>query len=196
MRALILPTLLIAAVSTAPALACESEAQALFICTTDLEDKGFIEFCSDADAILDPIGAAQLFLGNADGTVTGLPANGPAAPDRFAFSHSNGTDGYLVTVRFSDGADTYHLYSLAVPPSGEEGDMGGGEAGIGRLMSDGAVEPLATCAERPEIFISAMRAGFARDTASALGPAACSETGADRVTPLPASPAAPIPIAP
>jgi hypothetical protein len=99
-------------------------------------------------------------------------------------------------VRFSDGPDTYYLYSLAIPPSGEDDDAGGSDAGIGRLLPDGSAAPVATCAERPFIYISTMRENFACDTTTPFGPAGCSERGAERRAPLPLSPAAPIPVAP
>jgi hypothetical protein len=185
----------LALVAAPPALGCESQAQALFSCGTSDVEQSSIALCSDGDAFLDPVRSAQLTYMTSGRVVLAAPPDPAMAPHSFAFAHSNGSEGYLVTLQFKEGDDTYYLYSLAIPPSGEEGDMGGAEAGLGRLLPDGGVERVVTCAERPFIYISSLRETFLCDDA-VLGPAACSEHGAERIAPLPMRPAAPIPAAP
>lgn len=190
-------TLLVGIVLSATAgAAAACEAGILFQCATDEADRSGLRLCSDGDTLLDPANEAMLEIDHADGTRTTVPAAGAAPARDIAFAHSTGADGYLVTLRFPHEGGDYLLFSLAVPPSGEPDDVGGGDAGLARFASDGVPERVATCAEVPEIFISTLRSSVACDGETPLGAAACTEIGALRQAPLPAHPAVPWPATP
>lgn len=100
------------------------------------------------------------------------PAVADSNGGRFLFANSNGPDGYVVTVRFWIGEEQFRLYSVYTAPQAGDDDIGGGVAGLEILSPDGAIRRIG-CDERPQMFISSLRAAMDCDFGTALGAAAC-----------------------
>ena len=80
------------------------------------------------------------------------------------FSHEERNGDYRVTVRFTNGAYTYRVYS-------------GSKSGAGVEVEDAKGKMLSTveCAERPEMFIEYLRLSLPSDPQNPHGAAACKE---------------------
>ena len=160
--------------------------QALFSCGTDeTEDRGFLGLSGipeDSGNWVD-----LRFDRRADGDghlVYSFPRGGVDSRTAFLFSHSDGPEGYLVSVRWRDENYNYVLYSLAVSPDpGDENDMGGGEAGLA-MSSHGRLIDRVPCSERPDMLITSMRGTMACDDAGPHGKAACAADPMQRTEPL------------
>ncbi len=185
-----LALLIILIVLAAPARA---EPFTLFSCTTDDADVGFLIVVAADDTDFPLVSGTQLQLDMANGQSLIYPTHPSTDPDAFAFAHSDGGDGYVVTLRFTDAGTSYVLYSLATPPEGPD-DAGGGAAGLLRIDEDGTRADVAQCHERPYMFIEAMRQSFGCDAGSPFGEAGCAEAPATRIAPLPED--FPVPVAP
>ena len=191
------PLVAIAFVLTiAPAMACDDLDAILFSCTTDDRDQGSISLCLNGPDQLPAVAGAQLRVETEEGFSLRYPTSPSTDPAAFGFSHSNGPDGYVVTLHFAQDDADYMMYSLAIPAAIDGSDLGGGEAGLAMRQPDGTYQRLANCAERPYMFISYMQDAFACDMTTPFGVAACSDDGAVRTAPLPSGDAAPVPIAP
>lgn len=187
---------LVLAVTIAPAMACEDLNAILFSCTTDDHDQGSISLCRNGPDQLPATSGAQLRVDTEDGFSLVYPATPSTDPAAFSFSHSDGPDGYVVTLHFQQDNADYMLYSLAIPPALDGSDLGGGDAGVAIADPDGTWRTLAGCMERPYMFITYMQEAFACDTTTPFGTAGCAYDSAERLAPLPGGNAAPIPIAP
>lgn len=86
-----------------------------------------------------------------------FPANHEPGEGNFFFSNTDGPDGYLVSIRFSQGATKYRLYSLSIPPDPHDpSDLGGGDAGLVITKPDGSSHTI-SCSEPAYEFIVYMR---------------------------------------
>jgi hypothetical protein len=160
-------------------------AQPLFVCGTDPEaDKGFLELSGTESDFA--VWENLRFERTADLTgelVYSYPPPGGNYKPAFLFSHSDGAEGYLVSIHWIDGGMNYVYYSLDIPPDPAGDDMGGGEAALVVSRGGALVERIA-CAERPYMFISYMRAAMSCDETNPYGAAACAESSFERSTPL------------
>jgi hypothetical protein len=160
--------------------------QALFSCGTDgTEDRGFLELGGipeDSGNWVD-----LRFDRRADGDghlVYSFPRGGVDSRTAFLFSHSDGPEGYLVSVRWRDEGYDYVIYSLAIRPDpSDENDMGGGDAGL-VISSHGRLIDRVPCSERPSMLIASMRGTMACDDASLYGEEACAADPVQRTEPL------------
>ena len=187
-KAMTLPLLCIFALWSGPAPAQDEAApdrMQLYVCGTGPEaNQGYIEL----SATEEPSGGfADLKLQRMtrdNQPIWSFPPRGVDAKTAFLFSHSNGPEGYLVSIRFKDGDLDYVLYSLYVPPDpNDEGDAGGASGGLvssrdGKLVDD--IE----CGENPYEFITYMQRSMSCDLANPLGKAACEEYEPQRTAPL------------
>ena len=164
----------------------EEGRQPLFSCTTDAVDElGFLNLSaipSNFDGWTSP-----KFERTENGTgklAYSFPPTGVAPETAFLFSHSDGPEGYLVSVRWVDDDASYVYYSLAIPPDpAVEGDMGGGAAGL-VISRDGTLVEGVDCVERPYMFISYLQSVMSCDLANPYGEAACHEEAYERSEPL------------
>ncbi len=93
-----------------------------------------------------------------------FPEDPSTGPPPLFFSHAETKGDYLVTVRFTNGAYTYRVYSGTKTGAGVEVDDASG-----KMRSDIA------CSERPEMFIEYMRMNLPCDLKNPHGAAACRE---------------------
>jgi hypothetical protein len=113
-----------------------------------------------------------------------FPPAGTDSKAAFLFAHSDGAEGYLVTLHFAADGKDYELYSLAQPPDpASEDDLGGSLAGL-EVRQDGALVEEIACGERPTMFPSYLLAATSCDAANPWGEAACGEEPATRTEPL------------
>jgi hypothetical protein len=113
-----------------------------------------------------------------------FPPPGVDGKTAFLFSHSNGPEGYLATLRFVDRGTNYVLYSLYTPPDpNDPSDAGGGPAGL-VSSRDGRLIKAIECVGGPYEFIEYMRESTSCDTANPLGAAACESYEPKRTAPL------------
>lgn len=160
----------------------EDDRQTLFSCTTDeTDDVGYLDLNGipeDFDRWTD-----LRFERHADGDgqlVYWFPPAGADPKTSFLFSHSDGPEGYLVSIRWVDQGINYVYYSLAIPPDlTVEDDMGGGFAGLA-ISRDGMLVERIGCDERPYMFISYMREAMSCDIANPYGEAACRDDPHER----------------
>ena len=148
----------------------------LFSCGTDPEaDRTFLDL---SGVELDYNSFADLRFeqrANDDTVVYSFPSAGIDSKTAFLFSHSDGQEGYLVSVRWVDDGTDYVYYSLNIPPDPEEeDDMGGADAGL-TVSRDGKRVDSISCIERPYMFISYMRDAMSCDTQNPYGEGACGE---------------------
>jgi hypothetical protein len=137
---------------------------------------------ADDNSVFDDLRMERL---DADGqAVWSFPPAGTDARTAFLFSHSDGPEGYLVTIRFADSGTGYTLYSLYTPPDPDDENTVGGAAGGLVSTRDGKLVEDIECGESPYEFIEYMRRSMSCDTASPYGPAACAEYEAKRTAPL------------
>ena len=173
-----------------PAMAQEEDEewrrQPLFSCGTDSDGgEGYL----DISAIEVAAGVWDDLRFERRANVTGdvvytFPVKDVDYRTAFRFSHSDGEEGYLVSIRWEDGGSDYVYYSLYIPPDSRmEDDVGGGEAGLA-ISKDGALVERVSCTERPYMFISYMRESMSCDTANPYGPEACEDSPADRTVAL------------
>jgi hypothetical protein len=160
----------------------EDDRQTLFSCTTDeVDDVGYLDLNGipeDFDRWTD-----LRFERHADGDghlVYSFPPTGTDPKTSFLFSHSDGPQGYLVSIRWVDQGTNYVYYSLAIPPDPTvEDDMGGGSAGLA-ISRDGKPVERIGCDEWPYMFISYMREAMSCDLANPYGEAACRDDPYER----------------
>lgn len=172
--------------SAVPAGAQDDHRQTLFSCGTDeVDDAGFLDLSGVPEGSGQWVDLRFDRTANGDGHLTySFPRGGTDAKTAFLFSHSNGAEGYLVSIRWKDEGLDYVYYSLAVPPYPTvEGDAGGGSAGLVMSRHGKLVESV-DCIERPYMFIGYMREAMSCDGANPYGAAACTEAGAERSVPL------------
>ena len=93
-----------------------------------------------------------------------FPEDPSTGPPPLFFSHADTKGDYRVTVRFTNGAYTYRVYSGTKTGAGVEVDDASG-----KMRSDIA------CTERPEMFIEYMRLNLPCDLKNPHGAAACQE---------------------
>ena len=176
----------LASAATAPPAPAEEQRPTLFSCGTDsIEDAGFLDLSGVPETPDTWVDLRFERTANGSGeSIYSFPPPGTDYRTAFLFSHSNGPDGYLVSIRWRDGDLDYVYYSLDIPPDPSiENDAGGGDAGLVVSRNGVLVERIA-CVERPYMFISYMRDAMSCDEANPYGPAACSEDGAERTVPL------------
>jgi hypothetical protein len=185
-KAILAIATLVLATAATPAARAEEQRQTLFSCGTDsAEDDGFLDLSGTPDDPDTWVGLRFERTANGNGElIYSFPPQGTDYRTSFRFSHSNGPEGYLVSVRWHDRDLSYVYYSLDIPPDpGIEDDVGGGDAGL-VISKDGTLVERISCVERPYMFISYMRDAMSCDEANPYGPAACSEDGAERTVPL------------
>jgi hypothetical protein len=123
-------------------------------------------------------------LANGDGHLEYRFDPGVAFKTAFRFSHSNGPEGYLVSIRWADQGRDYVYYSLAIPPDPNLGDdTGGTDAGLA-ISQDGKLVKQVRCIERPYMFISYLRGAMSCDAGTPYEEAACVEPPPVRTVPL------------
>lgn len=136
-------------------------------------DAGFLSLSGVEGDGADGFTALQFtaeMAGEAAITVPAVPS--PDGRD-FLFSNSDGPEGYLVSIRFTDGKTRYRLYSLAIPPDpDDENDMGGAGGGLVVTTADGATHEL-SCGETPYEFISYMAGAMGCDADPRYGANYC-----------------------
>lgn len=93
-----------------------------------------------------------------------FPEDPSTAPPSLYFAHESKKNDYRVTVRFTNGAYTYRVYSSTKTGAGVEV-----EDAKGKVLSD------IRCAERPYMFIEYMRMNLPCDMENPHGAAACRE---------------------
>ncbi len=185
-KAIVLPLLLATLALAAPVRAQDDGRQTLFSCGTDpVDDAGFLDLNGIPEDNGTWVDLRFDQTAEGDGHLTySFPRGGVDYRTAFLFSHSNGPEGYLVSIRWKDEGLNYVYYSLAVlPDPAVEGDAGGGEAGL-VISQHGKMLEFVQCIERPFMFISYMRSAMSCDTANPYGPEACTENGAERKAPL------------
>lgn len=189
-KALSLASVLALVAFGAPVLAEDEEdppyRPTLFSCGTDPEqDRSFLNLSAielDYNRYTDL--RFERLEDNGERVVYAYPPEGIDSKTAFLFSHSDGPEGYLVSVRWIDGGRNYVYYSLAIPADPDvEDDAGGGAAGL-VISQDGKLIEQVDCAERPYMFISYMRDAMSCDTDNPYGLAACEEYSVKRETPL------------
>ena len=172
---------------SSPSMAQDDEGRlTLFSCGTDpVNDEGWLDL-NGIPSDYDTWGNLR-FERSADGTGEieySFPPEGTNSKTAFLFSHSDGPEGYLVSIRWEDQGRNYVYYSLDIPPDPEiEDDMGGGEAGL-VVSENGTLVDRIDCTERPYMFISYMREAMSCDLSNAYGPAACEDDTYERTVPL------------
>ncbi|WP_275785295.1 hypothetical protein [Pararhizobium gei] len=100
-----------------------------------------------------------------------FPSRPGSGKENFFFSNSDGSDGYLVHVRFTVAGTSYRLFSRQMPPAGGD-DMGGGEAGLDIIAPDGGTRRV-VCDGKPDLFIGYIHEAVACDLENPLGKSAC-----------------------
>ena len=157
----------------------------LFSCGTDPEgDRTFLNLSGielDYDSFTD-----LRFEQRADDEtiVYSFPPAGIDTKTAFLFSHSDGPEGYLVSIRWVDAGTDYVYYSLNIPPNPDEADdMGGADAGLA-ISRGGQLVDSISCVERPYMFIGYMRDAMSCDMQNPYGEGACGEDPVMRNVPL------------
>ena len=141
------------------------QCQALFACTTDRGK--VIRICGDQD--LDNVSkwtGIQYRYGPDQGPPEFVfPQNPPDTRSPLYFSHVETGGDYRMTVRFSNGAFTYRVYS-------------GSKSGAGVEVSDASGRRVSNiaCNESPEMFGEYLRLNLPCDPQNPHGAAACRET--------------------
>ena len=183
---LLLPVFSASAIPALGQQSTDADRRTLFVCTTDeVDDVGYL----DLNGIPHDDGTWSnlRFERHADGDgklIYAFPPGGVDGKTAFLFSHSDGPDGYLVSIRWADEGRDYVYYSLVIPPDPEvEDDAGGGAAGLA-IGKDGKLIERIGCDERPSMFISYVREAMSCDTANPYGEAACGEDPHERAEDL------------
>jgi alpha-tubulin suppressor-like RCC1 family protein len=140
------------------------ECSELFVCTTDIGK--VIRICG----VQDPADVAkwseiQYRFGPESGPPElAFPEDPSSGPPALFFSHEEKNGDYRVTVRFTNGAYTYRVYSST-------------KTGAGVEVEDGKTKTRSgiACNERPEMFIEYMRLNLPCDLKNPHGAAACRE---------------------
>lgn len=164
----------------------EDARQPLFSCGTDVDGgEGYLDLSGiEADFAVWKNLRFDRIANTTGDLVYSFPPDGTDYKTAFLFSHSDGPEGYLVSIRWEDGGADYVYYSLYVPPdSSSEDDVGGGEAGLVVSKNGEPVEHV-TCQERPYMFISYLRESMSCDAMNPYGPAACEDDAPYREVPL------------
>lgn len=177
--------LLIAAALVAPAQAQDEDNRTpLFICGTGADAAEGSLYLSGLQADDGSFTGLRFDILKGDSATYSFAPAGDSKP-AFLFSHSDGPEGYLVSLRFADQGRDYELYSLATPPANpdDEDDVGGSDAGL-IVRENGAVVEQIACAERPIMFGSLIQDATSCDTANPLGAAGCAVDPAPRTEPL------------
>ena len=99
-----------------------------------------------------------------------FPATPAPGQGNFYFSNTDGPDGYLVSIRFSQNGVKYRLYTAAIPPGPNDG--GSGSEGLIITEADGR-ERRIDCNERAYEFIVYMQQAMSCDTDPRYGAAFC-----------------------
>jgi hypothetical protein len=180
--ALIVPALLL----VGPVAAQAASRQSLFTCGTDaVDDRGFLNLSGIPGGNGDWIDLRFDRTDDGDGHLTySFPRGGTDTRTAFLFSHSDGPEGYLVSIRWVDQGLNYVYYSLALPPGpDDENDAGGGDAGLVISKRGRQIERV-PCVERPHMFISYLRDATSCDKANPFGEAACRDDPYNRTEAL------------
>ena len=90
----------------------------------------------------------------------------------FFFSNTDGPDGYLVSIRFTQGDVKYRLYSLSIPPGPDDDGIYSGGGGLVISEADGSQRVIG-CGESVYEFIVYMRDAMSCDTDPRYGAAFC-----------------------
>jgi hypothetical protein len=138
-----------------------SECRILFSCET--AHHKFIRICGDEDENnVDKWTNIQYRYGSEEGTPELVFPKDPSGKPQLFFSHEEFKGDYRVSIRFSTGPYTYHVFS-------------GSKSGAGVEVSDAKGKKLSTveCAEMPYMFAEYMRMNLPCDTENPHGAAAC-----------------------
>lgn len=189
-KTMLLGLLLVYGQGGSPALAQDAAPEddphlTLFSCATDGEaDMGFLSLSGVEHGTAAWTDLRFDRLANGDGSPVYRFDPGADYKTAFLFSHSDGPEGYLVSIRWTDQETDYVYYSLDIPPDPNLGDdLGGGEAGL-TVSKDGALVERVACTERPYMFIGYMRDAMSCDVDNPYGEVACGEATPVRPVPL------------
>ncbi len=175
-KALLAGALLFA--SPLPARADDGARSPLFLCGTGEDAQAGQLSLSGVPAESGTFTQLRFERRSGDAVVESFPPDGAGPVDAkttFLFAHSDGPEGYLVTVRFKVGDEDYELYSLDPPPGDtDDTDTTGAAAGLGISRNGQAVETIA-CGEAPTLFVSDLKAATGCDTANPMGNAGCDD---------------------
>jgi alpha-tubulin suppressor-like RCC1 family protein len=140
------------------------ECGALFSCTTD--SGKVVRICGTQDeSKVDKWSEIQYRFGPQSGPAELVfPEDPSKGPPALYFSHEEKKGDYRVTVRFSNGAYTYRVYSGSQSGAGVRV-----ENASGKVLSD------IQCDERPEMFAEYLRMNLPCDPKNPHGAAACKE---------------------
>jgi hypothetical protein len=177
-----IPLFLLLSVFSTPAVSQEEGRLPLFNCYIgDEADQGWLQL--DGVLLESGIYSDVRFERNHGGVLElSFPPPSVEGKTAFLFSHSEGPEGYLVTLRWRQMGTDYELYSLYSPPR-EEGDAGGGPAGLG-VSKDGKRIVDVPCNGGPYMFIEYMREATSCDAANPYGLDACGRDAPRRAVPL------------
>lgn len=128
------------------------------------------------DAILhddDSVSDLQFTIERTGQPTRKIPAQPVSAKGHFFYSTSIGPEGFLNSVRFADGNDSYVLDMLIVPPDpADESDMGGQYDGLTITSADGTITRL-PCGES-YAYVGYMADAMDCDLTNPYGAAGCS----------------------
>lgn len=178
--------LLAAVVVAVPAQAQDEDNRApLFVCGTGADAAEGSLYLSGLQAEDGSFSGLRFEIKAGDNVTYSFPPAGADSKTAFLFSHSDGPEGYLVSLRFADQSRDYELYSLATPPTNpdDENDVGGSDAGL-LVRENGTVTEQIACAEQPFMFISYIQDATTCDTDNPLGAAGCEAEPPKRTAPL------------
>lgn len=189
-KALLLPIALVAGCTNAAFADDEAAAPdrvPLYVCGTgDDAAGGYLQLTgvarADDNSVFDDLRFERMSAD--DQPLWSFPPAGVDPRTAFRFSHSDGPEGYLVTIRFADAGTSYTLYSLTTPADPDDPDTVMGAAGGLVSTRDGKPVEDIECGESPYEFIEYMRRSMSCDTASPYGPAACEEYEPHRPAPI------------
>jgi len=145
--------------------ALPGECSALFACTTD--SGKVIRICGAQDeSQVDKWSEIQYRFGPESGPAELVfPEDPSKGPPQLYFSHEEKKGDYRVTIRFSNGAYTYWVYSGSQSGAGVQV-----ENATGKVLSD------IQCNERPEMFAEYLRMNLPCAPKNPHGAAACKES--------------------
>jgi hypothetical protein len=178
--------LVVGMLMAAPASAQDEDNRGpLFVCGTGADAAEGSLYLSGLQADDGSFSGLRFDILAGDSATYSFPPAGTDPRTAFLFSHSDGPEGYLVTLRFADQGRDYELYALTTPPANpdDDEDMGGSTAGL-NIREGGALAEQIACGERPFMFATYIREAASCDADNPLGAAACAEEPPPRTSPL------------